>query len=159
MGKPFSADRLAAIRRMRKARRLNKVQPLFAFDLLCSTYPGYTYEMFLEDLRRRSKPKKKRKGKSPLMRYGRYARMQKMKSEFLNTGEIKYALKAEQLRRKLTHPYRLQVQGAGENWEYTFSALIEIQQIESLALEVRQHKTREAVNNCIDSFRKYAHTK
>lgn len=159
MCKPFSTDRLEAIRRMRKARRLNKTQPLFAFNLLCSIYQDYTYEMFLEDLRKRSKPKKKRKGKSPLIRYGRYGRMQKMKFEFVRTGEIKYALQAQQLHRKLTQPYRLQVQIAGENWEYTFSALVEIEQIERLAFEVRQYKTREDVDNCIERFRKYAHTK
>ena len=46
MCKQFSPDRLEAIRRMRKARRLNKTQPLFAFNLLCSIYQDYTYEMF-----------------------------------------------------------------------------------------------------------------
>jgi len=159
MGKPFHPDRLATIRRMRKARRLNKMQPLFAFNLLCTCYPGYTYELFLEDLRRRSRPKKKRKGKSPLLRYGRYSRMLKMKSHFLSTGNIQYAMKAEQLRRNLTKPYRLQVQVAGENWEYTFSALIEIEQIEQLAMDVRQYNTREQVEACIERFRSYAHTK
>ncbi|WP_289035014.1 hypothetical protein, partial [uncultured Flavobacterium sp.] len=69
MGKPFTPQRLANIRRMRKARRLYKKQPLFAYDILCKEYPDYTYDKFWDDLRYRRKPKR-RKGKSALVRYG-----------------------------------------------------------------------------------------
>ncbi len=61
MGKPFTAERLESIRRMRKARRLFRKEPLFAYMLLSLEYVDYSYAQFLDDLRYRTKAKRKDK--------------------------------------------------------------------------------------------------
>lgn len=58
----FSPERLQHIRRLRKARRLFKQQPLFAYNIMSGSYEDYSLSDFLEDLRYR-KPRKKKKGK------------------------------------------------------------------------------------------------
>lgn len=156
MGKPFSSERLATIRRMRKARRIFKRQPLFAFEILRQEYPDYTYEKFLDDLRYR-KPPKKRKGKSGLLRYGRFDRMEKMKALFAETGKLEYGLQAQRLRRFMTKPYRVQFRIDGEVLEYHFSALIPIERIEKLTMELRGCDSIAKAEKVIEYFNASSH--
>lgn len=51
--KTFSPERLYKIRRLRKARRLFKQIPLFAYHIMRTTDEQYKYEDFLDDLRLR----------------------------------------------------------------------------------------------------------
>lgn len=156
MGKPFTPERLENIRRMRKARRLFKKQPLFAYATMLENYPNYTQHEFLDDLRLR-KPRKKKKFKSPLLRYGRYYRMEEMKSKYMATGNIDFALQAQRLRRHLTKPYRVKVRIAHSTIEYGFSPLIQISDIELLVAKLAGCKDEKHADELVADFRKTAH--
>lgn len=153
MGKPFSPERLASIRRMRKARRLFKKQPLFAYEILCSEYMDYTYEKFWDDLRYRTRPKR-RKSKSPLVRFGRYRRMEKLNELFRVTANIDYGLQAQRLRRHMTKPYRVLVRIDGQILEYSFSPLIKIEEIERFTVELPKCRTAAQADEFVEQFRK-----
>lgn len=91
---------------MRRARRLFRKAPLFAFAMMREEYPQYTHENFCDDLRYRTKRRRKR-GKSQLLRYGRYRRMELLKEQFRQTGNSDFALQAQKLHRNMTKPYRV----------------------------------------------------
>lgn len=153
MGKPFTPERLMNIRRMRKARRLFKKQPLFAFETMCNEYPDYTYQLFSDDLRYRKKPKK-RKGKSPLVRFGRYRRMEKLNDLYRTTKNIEYALQSQRLYRRMSQSYRVMVRINGYVNEYAFSPLIPIEKIEWLTAELGKCSTERQADELVDQFRK-----
>lgn len=157
MGKPFTPERLASIRRMRKARRLFKKQPLFAFEILCAEYNGYTYERFWDDLRYRTKPRGRKKGKSPLVRYGRYRRMEQLNERYRQTGNADYALQAQKLRRNMTKPYRVLARIAGGIFEYSFSPLIRIEEMEKLTAQLPKCATEQEAEELVEQVRKMAH--
>jgi hypothetical protein len=156
MGKPFTPERLASVRRMRKARRLYKKEPLFAYEMLCMEYPEYTYDNFWDDLRYRKKPKR-RKGKCPLVRYGRYRRMEKLHNLYRETGNVAYALQAQRLQRRMTKPYRVLVRIGSEVWEYSFSPLVRMEEIESLTVLLPKCRTVKEAEEMVEQFRKTSH--
>jgi hypothetical protein len=153
MGIPFTPERLLAIRRLRKARRLYKKQPLFAYGIMRNEYPDYTYEQFWDDLRYR-KPRIKKKGKCPLFRYGRYFRMQKLIAMYRNTDEINFALQALRLARHMTKPYRVVTKIGGNISEYSLSPLIAIELVEKLTANLRDCTTEQETDEMVDKFRK-----
>lgn len=153
MGKKFTPERLANIRRMRKARRTFKIQPLFAFETMRLDYPDYTQEQFWDDLRYRKKPRKK-KGKSSLMRFGRYRRMEKLDELYRTTENIEYALQSQTLRRRMTKPYRVLVRIGGQSIEYSFSPLIQIENIERLVVELPACRTEQEADERVEQFGK-----
>ncbi|WP_316787752.1 hypothetical protein [Pedobacter frigoris] len=152
--KPFSPERLHHIRRLRKARRYFKQTPLFAFGRMVEEYPDYSFEQFTDDLRRRTKPKK-RKGRSPLTRYGRFRRIEKLLSEFRLTGDHDAIRKAIRLRKHLVHPYRVQFRIGKDRYEHCFSALIPIEQIEELVSSLSSVTSMEQAQQHIDKLNKY----
>lgn len=156
MGKPFTPERLANIRRMRKARRLYRKQPLFAYLLMLGSYPDYSYDDFLDDLRYR-KPPKRRKSKSGLMRYGRYFKMVEFAQRYLQTRNAEDGLKARQLRERMTKPYRVMVKIEGYRLEYGFSPLIPLAQIEELVRELNTCTAETHADELVERFRKTAH--
>ncbi|MNJ95329.1 hypothetical protein D3C87_130390 [compost metagenome] len=85
MSKPFSPERLANIRRIRKARRLFKRSPLFAYCEMEKEFPGYTYTHFLDDLKIKKKKNAKTKIGSKLKRYGRFSEMTRLLELYKNT--------------------------------------------------------------------------
>lgn len=149
--KPFSPERLAHIRRLRKARRLFKNEPLFAFLLMKADYPDYTHAEFLDDLRRRSKIKRKPK-KSPLYRFGRYLRIDKLITRYQATGEEALILQAMKLRANITRPYRILVRLGGQYTEYFYSPLISIERIEKLNESFCACKTWDEVERVREEF-------
>lgn len=151
MGKPFTPERLASTRRMRKARRLYRRQPVFAFPFLCTEYPDYTHEQFLDDLRYRTKPKRKNK-KTTLTRYGRYGRMVELLGLYRNTGNTEYAVQAQQLRKRMTKPYRVLVKINGKSWEYGVDATIPIREVEQLTAELSTCSTLEEADATVARF-------
>lgn len=151
MGKPFSPERLANIRRMRKARRLFKKAPLFAYAYMSDDYPDYTYAQFLDDLRIR-RPGRKRKTRSPLERYGRYGKMQELRNLYRQTGEIAFALQAQQLKDNMTRPYRLLVRKNDQIREYSLSPLIHYMQIENLSKRVTACRSIAEADKLIADF-------
>lgn len=136
-GQKFSEERLLNIRRLRRARYLTKKTPLFAFQIMQSEYEGYSYEQFLDDLRRRSKQKEKKKGRSPLVRYGRYQQMETALGSYHLTGDIEFAIEAQRLRKRMTKPYRILFRCGTETVEYSLSALIPIGSIARLTEQLK----------------------
>lgn len=147
----FSEERLFRIRRLRKARRLFKQAPLFAFLWMQLEYPGYTYPEFLDDLRRRTPPKKK-KGKSPLLRYGRYYRFQDMLFDYSQTKDPEYLRKAVRLRKHMTKPYRLLHKTKEGIVEYSFSPFLKIEIIEELTATLQTVKSREEASMLVEKI-------
>jgi len=144
------------IRRLRKARRLWKKVPLFAFQQMCEDYPEYTLPDFLDDLRRRSPPRKK-KGKSQLQKYGRYERMCKLMREYKFTQDIDLALQAQKLRERIAQPYRVMVKVEKKKIEHWFSPLIPIDQIETLVKELGAVSTEQEAEVILAEFRRWQH--
>ncbi|SOD17761.1 hypothetical protein [Pedobacter xixiisoli] len=151
MGKPFTSERLQNIRRMRRARRLHKQQPLFAYEMMRTDYPGYPYELFLDDLRYR-KPRKKRTRKSGLCRYGRFNRMQSLISQYGWTGDIELARQANKLRERMTKPYRVLAKVEDHYIEQNFSALIPIDSIEELVRKLADCQSMDQANKILLEF-------
>lgn len=152
MGKKFKPERLASIRRMRRARRLYKQQPVFAFEILSTEYADYTPEQFIDDLRYRSKPKPKKK-KDALLRYGRYTKMMQCLELFRSTGITEYAIQAQRLRRNMTKPYRVLIKINGKHIEYGLDPLINIEDVERLVAKLRECKTETQADDMINQFR------
>lgn len=155
MGKPFTPERLANTRRMRRVRRLYRQQPLFAYEMLCREYVGYSYGQFLDDLRYRTKPKRKEK-KTTLTRYGRYRRMAELLERYRQTGELEFALQAQRLRKRMTKPYRVLVKISGESIEYGFEPTIAITEIERLTSDLKTCKSEKDADEMIAEFRKHS---
>jgi hypothetical protein len=149
---PFKPETLQKIRRMRKARRLWRIQPMFAFYEMTKTYPDYTYEQFVEDLRRRT-PKKKKKFKSSLHRYGRYQQITALLLRYRQTNDPLYALQAIRLRRIINRPYRMRARIEGITKEYTYSALIPFNAMEEFAQKIKQCQSWAAFEILDQSFR------
>lgn len=151
MGNPFTPERLFHIRKMRKARRLFKKAPLFAYTFMLEAYPEYAYDQFLDDLRIR-KPGRKRAARSPLVRYGRYTKMQQLLYLHRHTGEISLALQAQQLRDNMTTPYRMLVRKNARTKQYCLSPLIPYAQMEDLLRNVTACKSMEEADKLIADF-------
>ena len=140
------------MRRLRRARYLTKKMPLFAFQVMQSEYQGYTYDQFLDDLRRRSKPKQK-KGRSPLIRYGRYQHLQKALADYHITGDIRFAIEAQQLRKRITKPYRVLYRCKSGTFEYTLSSLIPMKCIIQLTEQLKSTTDIQQAELLIDQTR------
>lgn len=154
--KPFSPERLFHIRRLRKARRLFRQVPLFAFYLMQREYGNYTYLEFLDDLRIRHK-KMGRPKKSPLARYGRYNRMEQLMRIYDDTKDIQTALDALKLRRHMSHPYRVLLKITGVSLEFTLSPLIPIDAIEQLVDSIRKCRTEAEAYDMVQRCRNAYH--
>lgn len=154
MRKQFSPERLANIRRLRRARYLYRKLPLFAFEMMKAQFPGYDYQQFLEDLRYR-RPPKKRKSRTGLLRYGRYSRIEQLNASYMVTGKIEFALKAMQLRRNIAKPYRVVLRLKGEQLEWQFSPLIRIERIEELVAVLAHCTDATQAQKLIDRFSTY----
>jgi hypothetical protein len=153
MGQPFSPERLAAIRRIRKARRLFKREPLFAYSYMLESFPEYTHEQFLDDLRLRTKRKLKPK-KDGRMKYGRYKKMQELIEQYLASGNMDDLLNAQKLKEHLKKPYRVCERIRNEcTLEYGFSPFIPIREIESLVASLSSCKTESEADTFVDAFR------
>jgi len=150
-GQKFSPERLMKIRRLRKARRLYKLEPAFALINLQREYPDYTQEQFWDDLRRRSRPKKK-KGKSPLTRFGRYRRMQSLLARYLTTKDESLIRQAETLRLHMTKPYRVLVRIKGLTREFQISALTPIERVEMLTQQFRECTSDQEIETLYNEF-------
>ncbi|WP_313491905.1 MULTISPECIES: hypothetical protein [Sphingobacterium] len=156
MSKPFTPERLTNIRRMRKARRLFKKLPLFAYTYMLQDIPDYTYEQFLDDLRIRRQGKK-RKEKSYLSRYGRFGAMCQFIKLYEQTKDIAYARKAQDLRDNMTKPYRLLIRFKKLRRELYYSPLIPYSQIKELSENINRCKNLTEIEKVIADFDKYPH--
>lgn len=153
---PLTPEKLQNLRRLRKARRLYKQTPLFAYQLMQQEYPNYSYAKFMDDLRRRTK-KKIRKKKSPLVIFGRYWRIDKLMVQFRSTKDFTLLEMAIKLRKNITKPYRMLVKLKGECMEFTFSPFTPIERIEQLNERFKQCTTQEEIEKVFNDFKCSAH--
>jgi hypothetical protein len=154
MKRKLCPEALYSLRRLRLARRLWKKEPLFAFITLKEKYPDCTYEQFLSDLVRRSKPKAK-KSKSGLQRYGRYHRMVECISKFKEYQDITAGLEALRLRKYMTAPHRLLVRIGKKHKDYFFDPLISFSSIQKLNEKICLCKSEQEVEDLVAAFTKY----
>lgn len=152
----FSQERLMHIRRLRRARMLYKKVPLFAYQQLSTEYPGYTVEEFWEDLKPRRRPTPKTK-KDTGMRYGRYAEIGRLLSDYQRTGNIKDLITANSLQARLRKPYRLQVIRQHEVFECSISPLVPIQRVRQLREMLAASSSIDEARKVYESFRKSVH--
>ena len=151
--KPFSPETLMRVRRLRKARRLFKQAPLFAYQFMLADNIGYEYDDFLDDLRRRT-PRKPKTKKSNLAKYGRFHRMEKLIFEYNFTKDVNLLIQAQRLRDHMTHPYKVKFAVKAENIICTFPAILAIERIEKLISNSKDCKTMEEVEKLVTDFRK-----
>lgn len=78
--------------------------PLFAVEFMKEEFKNYTYEQFESDIKGKKLPKKK-KGKSPMARQGRYLPMLKAISEYRQTGNLEFLYQAKRLRDRMFQPF------------------------------------------------------
>jgi hypothetical protein len=132
----FSADRLMKIKRLRRARRLYKRFPLFAYSFMLEDYPDYTYREFCEDLRRRTRSKRMR-GKFTFRGYGRYNQMEKMLRLYRETGDIRFAISANRLRQRMTKPFVMEFKNKEGFFICHFSPLTPVSCLEQLQRDTK----------------------
>lgn len=156
MSRILSEEAKLSIRRKRKAKRLFRDVPLFAFNLLNDEIGNYSYDQFSIDITYR-KPRKKRKSRSPLVRYGRFKEIQKHLGNWYATKDPSYLLIAQQLRNRITQPYRMQIRVGQEFYEFTFDPTYSI----DLIREINQIKfnSLEEFNAKKDSILKFSNIK
>ena len=154
MKRKLSPEKLSGLRRLRLARRLWKKEPLLAYFTLKEKFPDCTYEQFLSDLVRRSKPKEK-KSKSGLQRYGRYSRMAECISQFKEFHDTDAGREAIRLRKYMTTPHRILVRIKGKYKDYFFHPLISHSSIQELNQKINLCKTEQEVENLVAAFTKY----
>ena len=147
----FSPERLFKIRRLRKARRLWNQVPLFALNTLQTDYPDYDEALLHEDIKRRT-PKKKKKGKNPLRKYGRFTKMQELMQLFEQTQDPAYYLKAMKIKEVMTKPYRVKFKITQQVVEYSFDPLIPYACIEDLVSKGNKCRTFEEVDLLCNTF-------
>ncbi len=106
-------------RRKRVARRMAQRFPLFAVEFTREEFKNYTQEQFEQDMDGARLPKK-RKGKSPMARQGRYLAMKEALSNYRQTKDEAYLREAQALRRRLFQPYLVRYRLGKEAREFQF---------------------------------------
>ena len=134
----FSEETLRRIRRMRKARRLFRYLPLFAFSMMLVEYHDYDYDTFIRDVTPRRRKKRKKVPKTPLARYGRFWEMRHLVRQYKESKEPVIGLKADLLRKNMTRPYRVLLQIGRECREHAYPATYSYSTIRDFAMKARQ---------------------
>ncbi len=152
----YTPEKLAALRRLKAARRLHRRFPLMAFQFMQEKYPDYCYQDFVQDIT----PKRKRYYKSyrytkkcPLRKYGRYSTMEDLIQQYQQTGDPAALLKAEKLRKVMTKPYRVLVSIKGQAIEFYLSPLIPYKVVQDLTLSIRKTHSMEMAQQLINDIR------
>jgi len=128
----YSHETIYRIRRLRQARRLFRSVPLFAYELMKQEHPGYSYELFIQDITPRKSKQRYRHVKNHLSRYGRYFEMRRMAVLYEQTGNPLHGLKADQLRKYLTQPYRVRLKIDSEIRELNYPPTYSLPFIQNL---------------------------
>lgn len=152
-GAKLNPEQKAKRRRMNKARRLWKTEPLFAFVKMQECQQQYAFDSFVDDLRRRTKKKTPKKTKSPLPKYGRFSMLQEMLRLYEQTKDPKYGLRAIQLRRYMCKPYVVRYKQKGFVCDFYFDPVIPYGKIETIAKAIAKCKTEQEATHLAELFR------
>ncbi len=131
--------------------------PLFAFAIMQFEIPGYAYTQFIDDLRIRKIKPKKTKISSPLKRYGRYAEMLRQLEAYKQTENVLFGLKAQQLRKDMTKPYRVIIQKNGKSHEYNLSPFVPYQTVSKLVKELTSFSNLDQAEQYFLEFKQHSH--
>lgn len=138
-------------RRRRVAKRMAKRCPLFAVEFMRDEFPEYDYETFVADVTRKTRPGRKKKGKSQLQRQGRYPLYQKALNQYALTKDPEYLYEAQRLRNRLFLRFEVWFSLNGERRVWTFPSTTSLRVIEALSKirfqswEELEEKTRETL--------------
>lgn len=138
----WSIEAVMKNRRKRKARRVWKQQPLFAFSLLAAEFPDYTPEAFIKDVRITNDKKSKFK-KTSLARYGRYPVLMNLLAKWKRDRDVSIGLEILKLRRNMTKPYRLVVTFEKKQWCFEYPATYAVTTMEKLVTAADSAKNLE----------------
>lgn len=141
-------------RRKRVAKRLAIRFPLFAVEFAREEFPNYTQELFEADLQGKKLPKK-RKGKSPMKRQGRYQPMQQALSNYRQTGDQDFLIKAQRLRNRMFKPFLIEYRIGKERRQMQFPSTTSFKVVTQLT-QIK-FKTWEELDRALDEKLKWAH--
>lgn len=143
-------------RRKRVAKRMAKRFPLFSVEFMQDEFPGYTYEEYEEDVKRKTKKSKSmRRAKSPMKRQGRWPLLQKALTQYQLTKEQKYLEEAQKWRNKLFLPFEFVARLKGETKVWTFPSETSVNIIQSLS--TIKFETWEELDEKMNDKLKYTH--
>jgi hypothetical protein len=141
-------------RRRRVAKRQAKRFPLFAVEFMKDEFPNYDYETFVDDVRS-GKAKKKKKGKSPMKRQGRYEMYRSAMSNYYLYKEVHYLEEAQKIRNRMYLPFIIEYRLKGEVWTYTFPSTTSMATIKSMASI--KFTSWDELKSIIDEKMRYIH--
>lgn len=142
-------------RRRRVAKRMEKRFPLFAVEFMKEEFSDYDFEQFVEDIKRPKRKIKKRKGKSPLKRQGRYPLMMENIKQYESTGNIKYLHQAQKLRNRINQPFEVVFSLNGKRRVEVFPSTASVEIIKSLA-QIK-FDSWEMLDSILEERLRYAH--
>ncbi|MGB1216445.1 MAG: hypothetical protein ACPG5P_01130 [Saprospiraceae bacterium] len=125
-------------RRRRVARRLTrktgkKGGVLFIVEQMNDEFPDYTWEQYEKDIKGMKPRQSAQKGKNRLKRYGRYPVMQRLLRQYHFDKDPEKLKQANDLRKKMTKPYKMMYRKGGEERLYQFPATYSYEIIKRLA--------------------------
>jgi len=111
-------------------------------------------EQFEQDIAGKTLPKK-RKGKSPMKRQGRYPLMQKALSEYWLTKDQEYLRTAQKLRKKMFAPFQLEYRIGKERRRMFFPSTSSVRLLNEL-VEI-EYSTWEELDEKLEEKTKWIH--
>lgn len=142
-------------RRWRVADRMLKKAPLFAAQIMQDEFPGYTEEDFIHDVTRKRRKGKKRKGKSPLKRQGRYPFMMRHLANYQLTKDPEHLRKAQEMRNRMFNPIELVFSLNGESKTVSFPSTTSVSFVQGLAKI--KFQSWEELDEILNEKLKYSH--
>jgi hypothetical protein len=124
----------------RKVRSYYKRFGLFAWPELAKVEP-ITEEEFYSVLAALKWEAKYKKGKSGLLKYGRYPLIKSLLSKWNHLGDMEALVKAQALRNRITEPYLLAVKYGKEKKTWYLNPYINYKHIQDLAALSNQCKS------------------
>lgn len=151
------------IRRRKNLAKRNTIKyPLFAVQFTQEEFPDYSRALYEKDIKGKKKPRYK-KGKSTLVRYGRYHEMKRLLLEyknklmFDNVNDLELLLRIQRLRNSITKRYRILYQLKRECIEWSFPATYSYELI--VELTKIKFSTFNELEDRINSLTKYSNIK
>jgi hypothetical protein len=137
----------------RKVRYYNK-----RFGLFGCLFLNEVMQVTIEDYHaalKKLKPTKKRKGKSPLRRFGRFLKIENLVVQYHQSGDLKFLIEAQRLRINITKPYQVKIIFKGVIKIYSYAPTLSYALVVELFSLARQSKSFEEYETGVDEKLKY----